>query len=155
MATAGLGSDVELGCDVSHSLRGKPRGAPLMLTLLQDWVTLEGTTTESVKQSASKWLNLEGYCDAIFFLQVSGLMAPSTYLYMSYETAPLNDPTLFTPMVSEFLMSTSSSPAVTTVLLSQNPSCPVAGLVRWSVRQSHPDPWGATFRIHCLGKRKG
>lgn len=125
-----------------------------MLAVLQDWVTIEGPATDSITQSAPKWLNLEGYRDAIFWLEVTGKTTLSTELYMNYETAPANEPTLFTPMVTEFLMATSSAPVVTKVLLSQNPTCPVAGLVRWRIRQNAGGAWRVTFRIHCLGKRK-
>jgi hypothetical protein len=98
---------------------------------------------------------LQGYRDAIFWLEVRGMTTLSTELYMNYETAPLNDPTLFTPMVAEFLMATSTAPVMTKVLLSQNPLCPVAGLVRWRIRQNAGGVWSVTFRIHCLAKWKG
>ena len=126
-----------------------------MVALLQDWITIEGPATDTIAQSGPKWLNLEGYRDAIFWLEVGSQTTLNTELYMNYETAPLNDPTLFTPMVAEFLMATSATPLVTTVLLSQNPSCPVAGLVRWRIRQNAAGTWRITFRIHCWGKWKG
>lgn len=127
-----------------------------MLGLLQDWVTIEGTAaTSPVSQSATRWLNLEGYTDAIFWLEVQSLSVSGTELYMNYETAPASDPTLFTPMVSEFLMTLSVTPTITKVLLSQNPTLPVTGLVRWRIRQNAAGAWRITFRIHCLGKRKG
>ena len=125
-----------------------------MMAMLQDWTTLEGSGSSAIVQSASKWLNLEGYRDAIFWLEVSGMTTLSTELYMSYETAPLNEPTLFTAMVPEFLMTASSTPVLTKVLLSQNPTVPVAGLVRWRIRQNAAGAWRVTFRVHCLGKRK-
>jgi len=127
-----------------------------MLAVLQDWVTIEGTGIDSIAQSASKWLNLEGYRDAIFWLEVTAATTVATELWMNYETAPLNEPTLFTAMVAEFLMTTSSTPVLTKVLLSQNPNCPVAGLVRWRIRSNAglAAAWKVAFRIHCLGKRK-
>jgi hypothetical protein len=126
-----------------------------MLTLLQDWTTIQGTASSSIAQSGSKWLNLEGYRDVFFWLEVSALTTVGTELYMNYETAPVMEPTLFTPMVSEFLMTTSSTPVLTKVLLSQNPTCPLAGLVRWRIRPNAAAGWKVTFRIHCLGKWKG
>jgi hypothetical protein len=123
--------------------------------LLQDWITIEGPPSDSLVQSATSWVNLEGYRDAIFFLEVGSLTTLNTELYMNYETAPANEPTLFTPMVSEFLMTVSTTPVITTVLLSQNPTCPVAGLVRWRIRQNAAGTWRVTFRINYLGKRKG
>lgn len=126
-----------------------------MMWLLQDWTTIQGPASSSISQSASKWLNLEGYRDAFFWLEVRAMSTLDTEIYMNYETAPTVDPTLFTPMVPEFLMATATTPVVTKVLLSQNPTCPVAGLVRWRIRQNAGGSWSATFRVHCLGKWKG
>ena len=124
--------------------------------LLQDWTTIEGPGTDAVVQSAPNWLNLEGYRDAIFWLEVGFITAVNTELNMNYETAPANDPTLFTAMVPEFLITgASATPVVTKVLLSQNPACPVAGLVRWRLRQNAGGTWRITFRITCMGKWKG
>jgi len=108
-----------------------------------------------MSQSAPGWLNVEPYRDVMFWLEVASQTTLNTELNMNYETAPLNAPDVFTPMVAEFLMTTSSTPLVTTVLLSQNPLCPVAGLVRWRIRQNAGGVWRVMFRIHCIGKRKG
>lgn len=126
-----------------------------MFTLLQDWTTLQGTGAISFSQSAPKWLCLEAYRDVIFWLEVSALTTVSTELYMNYETAPIADADLFTPMVSEVLMAASATPVVTKVLLSQNPTCPLAGFVRWRIRANAAAAWRVTFRIHGLGKWKG
>ncbi len=126
-----------------------------MFTLFQDWTTLQGSANSSFSQSAPKWQNLELYRDVIFWLEVSAMTTVSTELYMNYETAPIADADLFTPMVTEFLMATSSTPVVTKVLLSQNPTCPLAGFARWRIRQNAGGAWRVTFRIHCLAKWKG
>ena len=126
-----------------------------MFTLLQDWTTLQGTGVGSFSQSATKWLDLQAYRDAIFWLEVSALTTVSTELYMNYETAPIADADLFAPMVTEFLMAAAATPVVTKVLLSQGPSCPVAGFVRWRIRANAAAVWRVTFRVHCLGKWKG
>lgn len=124
-----------------------------MHALLQDWIELDGSGSLEIIQSGARWLDLSGYQDVLFYLDArsttSGVQA-----YMQYQTAPSVDPTLFTDMVASFQMIENTSPTVTAVLLSQNPTVPLAGLVRWKVTTIAGGAWRISFRIHCVAKRR-
>ena len=124
-----------------------------MQGLLQDWIDLEGTGDGEVLQSGSRWPNLDGYQDVIFWLEVR-LTTVGTELRMHYQTAPVGEPGLFTDMVPEILMTTSTVPLVTTVLQSGNPLVPLSGLVRWRIASISGGAWKVSFRIHFVAKRR-
>jgi len=95
-----------------------------MLALLQEWIDLEGTgSTGDFYQSGSSWLDLSGYQDVIFYLDVQYTPAGGQ-LFMNYETAPANEPAMFVNMVSSFQVLGGST--VTPVFLSANPTVPLA-----------------------------
>jgi len=120
-----------------------------MLHVLQDWVELgEATGVVDVVQSGARWLDLSGFDNVTFWLEVR-LVEGDPVLH--YDTAPSIDPTLFKSMASVTL-SASTSAVVTKVLLSQNPATPLAGLVRWRVNSPTVRDWRATFRIRCFAK---
>lgn len=127
----------------------------MMTTLMQDWTDLEGSGNGEVIQSASKWLDVRGYQDIIFYLDVRTVTSVATEVRMHYQTAPEVDPSLFTNMVADFPLSVTTSPVVTKVLLSRNPTVPVAGLVRWRISVTAGGAWKVEFRIHCVAKRRG
>jgi hypothetical protein len=126
-----------------------------MQGLLQDWIDLEGTGNGEIIQSGSKWPNLDGYQDVVFWLDVAMVTLVSTELRIHYQTAPVGEPGLFTDMVTDFPMSAGTTPTVTSVLLSQNPLVPLSGLVRWRISAIAGGAWKVTFRIQFVAKRKG
>ena len=124
-----------------------------MQGLLQDWIDIEGTGNGEVVQSGAKWPNLDGYQDVTFWLEVRMVTSVATELRIHYQTAPVDEPTLFTDMVTDFPMTASATPVVTTVLQSQNPLVPVSGLVRWRITAIAGGAWKVAFRIHFVAKR--
>lgn len=122
-----------------------------MFALLQDWTEIEGVGAIEVAQSGSKWLALDGFQDITFYLEVR--LKQNAELQIDYDTAPSVDPTLFKSMATE-VMSASTTPRVTRVLLSLNPTVPLAGLVRWRITSlTAINAWRVNFRITCLAKR--
>jgi hypothetical protein len=57
--------------------------------LIQTWTCVEGVGDGEVAQSGARWLDLSGYQDVTFFLDVSIRTAECT---MHYATSPLVDP---------------------------------------------------------------
>ena len=95
---------------------------------------------------------VEGDYTAAGFTLASGQSLPE--LRMHYQTAPVGEPALFTNMVPEILMTTSTVPLVTTVLQSGNPLVPLSGLVRWRIASISGGAWKVSFRIHFVAKRR-
>lgn len=122
-----------------------------MFALLQDWTEIEGVGAVTFTQSGARWLTLDGFQDVVFYLEVR--LKEIAELLLDYDTAPSLDPTLFQSMAT-VPMHVSTTPAVTRVLLSMNPSVPLAGLVRWRITSlTANDPWRVNFRITCVAKR--
>jgi hypothetical protein len=126
--------------------------------LLQDWTTLRFTAaTPSVTQSKLTWLDVDGYRDVVFWLEVKGLiLGGGTAVVLSYQTSPSRDEDLFGTMTS-FPLSVTSTPFITKVLDVQNPTRPLAKWLRWSVRVAGTpsSECGLTFRIHCALNASG
>jgi hypothetical protein len=125
-----------------------------MQGLLQDWIELEGIGNGEVIQSGSRWPNLEGYQDVIFWLEVKMATAVSTEVRMHLQTAPASDPTLFTDMLPAFQILATATPSVIPLLQSQNPAVPLSGLIRWKITTFAAGAWRTTFRIHFVAKRR-
>lgn len=123
--------------------------------LLQDWIDLEGSGNGDVIQSASHWLDMRGFQDALFYLDVRALTTVGTEIRMQYQTAPTVDELLFTNMVADFPMTVTTSPVLTKVLLSRNPTVPPAAFVRWRISVVAGGAWKVVFRIHCVAKKRG
>jgi hypothetical protein len=116
--------------------------------VLQDWVTIRGATTIStVVQNESQYLSLDAYQDVVFWLQVSEVTGSVT---LNYETAPIKDETLFTPMAALGGVAVAMTPPkVTPILMSQFGSGSPPPLSRW-VRWHLVGPaasWDISFRI--------
>ena len=62
---------------------------------MQDWLTIRspGTTT-TVRQSASDWLDLEGFRDLSMWIQVADVTSGAE-VKLTLETAPMEDESLF------------------------------------------------------------
>jgi hypothetical protein len=130
--------------------------------VLQDWLTIRGATgVTQIVQNEGGWLSLEMYQDAIFWLQISELTLSSGTVKMNYDTAPIKDETLFSPMgispiTTGLTLTTTAMPAplVTPVILSAiavsgNGVTPLSRWVRWRLTQSGAitNPWDITFRV--------
>ncbi len=124
--------------------------------VLQDWVTIRGgTTVTSVTQGENGWVGTAAYEDIVFWLDVREFTTGgATNLQMNFQTAPLKEDTLFTNMVAAVNLQLNvpgTTPIVPVkVLLSQNPTVPLARWVRWSLAPNGgtvTSAWDATFRI--------
>jgi hypothetical protein len=109
---------------------------------LQDWTTIScAFEVFTVTQSASGWLDLGGYEDLVFFLDVR---QADTGIRLNYQTAPAAEEASFSTMLS-------IPPDVTvgvrsnTVLGAYSP-VPVSRYVRWQLT-STGQAFAITFRI--------
>jgi hypothetical protein len=122
--------------------------------LVQDWITIRGANSplvNSIIQTEQNWVSLQPYQDIVFWLEVREVtLSSATNITVNYETAPLKDESLFTAMVAGPVVTAASTTAtITKVLLSQNPTCPLARWVRWrlAVTGTPTAAWDMTFRI--------
>lgn len=119
--------------------------------IMQDWVTIRGaTTTTSVTQSESAWLDAMKFQDIAFWLEVRNMTGAAGSLTMNYETAPIKDESLFltaTPLGLQ-IISVQAAPFVKSIVLATNPATPLSRWVRWRIAQSGAGvTWDVTFRI--------
>src|SRR5215469_918398 len=96
--------------------------------VLQDWVTIRGgSTVTSITQGENGWVGTAAYEDIVFWLDVREVTASAGTITMNYQTAPLKDESLFTNMIAGVTMAVTTPPLTANkVLLSQNPTCPLA-----------------------------
>jgi hypothetical protein len=121
--------------------------ADVQTRTLQALTTIRGNGTTPVIQSASSWLDLEGFGDAVFFLQVSEVTPPGAgVVQISYETSPTCDGSLFAPLVT-LTASAAVPPVVSKVLLSANPAVPLSRYLRWKLVGTQTGTWDITFRV--------
>ena len=117
--------------------------------VLQDFITIRGSSIADVIQGESGWMGFSSFQDIVFWLDVREATLPSGGLTWYYETSPSKDNNLFTPMVNNAI--TSLTPGLQTlqkVILASGPSVPLATWVRWRLSPSGTGtPWDATFRI--------
>lgn len=119
--------------------------------VLQDYVTIRGTTTGTITQSEADWMSFQPYSDIVFFLDVKSVnLAGLTSITLDYETSPVKDDAIFAKMVTTTALTAATS-RQDKVLLSQNPTVPLARWVRWKLTPtgSPTGEWGLCFRIFC------
>lgn len=115
---------------------------------LQDWVTIRGSGTTSVTQTASDWLDVEEFADAVFWLSVREVTNPGAgTVSIIYETSPIADESLF-QMVAATVV-TVGGPTMSKVMLTGGNYVPIARYVRWRIVGSTAGTWDATFRIEA------
>lgn len=117
-----------------------------MIRVFQDWTSVQGSPGEIVQTSA-RFLDLQGYAQASFFLDVADV---ATGLTLHYDTAVPLEPQVWQSIASEAVAAATSTPIVTRIRLWSNQSIPLAGLIRWRIVSANAI--GATFRIVCLAK---
>jgi hypothetical protein len=113
--------------------------------LLQDWTTVRGAANQTVILSFEKYLDLGGYVDIIFYLQVSEV---SSSPVLSYQTAALLDEPFFATMTTRTLAA-ATTPYQDKVLFS-SASVPLGRYVRWSI--THTSAYSATFRVWAVAR---
>jgi hypothetical protein len=127
--------------------------------ILQDWITIRGTQSGvSIIQSEADWMSFQPYGDIVLWLDTKAVtLAGLTSLTIAYETSPAKDDSLFTPMVSAVTLVAGTSPLITKVLVSQNPTVPLARYVRWKLipNGTPTGEYGACFRIFASANAIG
>jgi hypothetical protein len=122
--------------------------------ILQDWVTLRGSSTVTVLgQGESEWLDLTGGEDIVIWLDVKEVSPTSGVVTFSYQTAPTKDADLFQGMVTSQSITV---PGITaTVVLKDSAAVPLAKWLRWQVQVTSASAWDVTFRILCAVNATG
>jgi len=118
--------------------------------VLQDWVTVSGSTTAMLVQDESDWLDMTPFQDLTAWIQVNeATNAPSLYL----ETAPSKDDVLFVSMsAGGFPLST---PGVQVGQLQLGlAAVPLAQFLRWRIAPV-VSGWDVTFRILLAANAPG
>jgi hypothetical protein len=110
--------------------------------LLQDWTTVRGAANQTLTQSFQNYLDLDGYIDAIFYLQVSYV---SSSPVLNYQSAALPDDAYFYTIATRTL-SASTTPFQDKVLFA-SAAAPMSRFIRWSI--THTAAYAATFRVWC------
>ncbi len=133
--------------------------------VLQDWITIRGSSVADVIQGESGWMGFSSFQDIVFWLDIREATFPSTSpsLTWYFETSPSKDNNLFTPMPTATVALTSLttpgvqllSGALPKVILGANPSVPLATWVRWRLSPAGSGglPWDATFRVLVAANR--
>lgn len=140
--------------------------------VLQDWITIRGTTGVSgnssggagdIIQGESTWMGFSSFQDLVIWLDIREATFPASgaaSLTWFFETAPSKDSNLFTPMpAGSGLALTSLTPGVQTlqkvILASASTTVPLATWVRWRVSPAciNAQTWDATFRILVAANR--
>ncbi len=120
--------------------------------LVQDWITIMSRTTGvTVTQSEADWMSFQPYQDIVFWLEVKSVtLAGLTSITLDYETAPAKDDSLFVKMITTTALTAAVS-RQDKVLLSQNPTVPLARWVRWKLTPTGTPTgdWGLCFRIYA------
>jgi hypothetical protein len=111
--------------------------------VLQDWITIRGVASGVVTQGESGWLDLAPYQDVSFWLDCREVFGSTPQI--AFQTSPNKEDGLFQAMVGPInLTLTPSNPY--RVLLTQNPTVPLARWVRWQLT-GPAGAWDATFRV--------
>ena len=113
--------------------------------LLQDFTTVLATVG-GLTQSESGWLDLAGYRDVVFWLDVRETAASSQLLY---QTAPAKDDSLFATIAT---ISPVSVGITTTAVLQDFAAVPVARWIRWQLTGANAD---IMFRIWVSANKPG
>ncbi|MBK6697249.1 MAG: hypothetical protein IPG50_34435 [Myxococcales bacterium] len=117
--------------------------------LLTDWITIRGTDTTPVVQSAEDWLDVPDYADAVFWVEVTQVTNPgSGTLALLFETAPADFERLFVTLDSVDVLTVGPAPVLRKAFLNQVANVPLARFLRWKLVGSAAGTWSVTFRVH-------
>jgi len=118
--------------------------------ILEDWLTVRGPGSDTITQDEMRWLDLEAFQDAVFYVECRSSTASPT---ITFQTSPCKDDSLFAPFASTGLNG-STTPSVVPALLA-NASPPLARFVRWQIVGPIGTPWDATFRVIVAANSPG
>jgi len=133
--------------------------------VLQDFVTIRGsTTTQTITQSESEWVDLGPYQDLVTWIDVREVtLGGATNVQFNIQTAPIKDEFLFVTMESSPLTVTAglTAPSVRKMLLSYGTDTagapiPLGRFLRWQLLASGATgSWDVVFRIVCCANAVG
>ena len=113
--------------------------------LLTDWITASSFSADVIQDSEG-WLELPGFADATFVIEVSQVANPTSGCVLLYlETAPFPDEAMFTaqPVAGPVQCAASSSPIVART--ASGGSVPLCRYVRWRAHGTTSNAWSVTF----------
>jgi hypothetical protein len=114
--------------------------------ILQDWITIRGTTGATIFQGEAGYLDLAPYQDVSFYVDIREFTpTPSPLVQIGFQTAPFKEDVLFQDMLSAF--NVTLTPANPYRVPITTTSCPVARYVRWKLVGPAATPWDLTFRV--------
>ena len=118
--------------------------------LLQDWTQVGGDAANSLVQSEDGWIDTEDVQDGAFLVEVS--YATGTQVYLTFETAPAADASLFVPMQKSDALNIvplAGSSAIQACLANGVAGPPISRFVRWKLTGT--SAWAACFKITMIG----
>lgn len=126
--------------------------------VLQNWITINGTSSTPIVQTEQDWLEMSPYQDVVAWIDVrefTGTQAPT----LALETAPAKDDILFVSMTSTTInmLVTTTAPQIVQFLMGTT-TVPVAQFLRWKVTgfpTGTPPLWDVTFRIFVAANAPG
>jgi len=123
--------------------------------LLQDYVTIRGAGTQAIIQSEGGWLDLSGYQDVVFWLEIKEYTVSGTTITVSFQTAANRDESSFVTIGSVAKDGTGSPGVSVTSVLKDSANSPLARWVRWTSQNSGASAWDITFRLWLTAARIG
>src|SRR5512143_1536587 len=130
--------------------------------VLQDWITIRGSSIADVIQGESSWMGFSSFQDIVIWLDVREGTFPTTggSLTWYFETSPTKDNNLFTAMPragTGITLTSAFSPGVQalTKVVASSANVPLATWVRWRLSPAGTGglPWDATFRVLAAANR--
>lgn len=125
--------------------------------VLQDIITVRGSNT-TVTQTEVDWLDLEQYQDIVLWFELREVTpASGGTVTFSVQTSPTKDEaffvagTVYTVNLDSLTLGVQSP---IKVILSQNPTVPLARYLRWQITSSSA-PFDATFRLVVAANAPG
>lgn len=119
--------------------------------ILQDYITVRGSSSATVTQNESGWLDLTPYQDLVFWIDTRN--ASTNAVTLRLQTSPTKDEGMFTDIIASFSLSSTALVTQKAALLSAA-TCPVARYVRW-VLIGPAAAWDATLRIYVAANSPG
>jgi hypothetical protein len=122
--------------------------------VLQDWITVRGSTTATFIQNESDWMGFSSFQDIAFWIDIREITKTAGTITLNLQTAPTKDEALFQTMnsVSPIAVATPVTPIPKTILASA-PSVPLSTWVRWTLANNTAETWDVSFRILVSANR--
>lgn len=119
--------------------------------VLQDWITVRGSTIDRFIQNESDWMGFSSFQDVVFWVDIRKVTSSGT-LTMDLQTCPTKDDVLFKTLSGCTFAAAVATPmllsgALPKAILAANPAVPLATWVRWTLINSAASEWDCSFRI--------